>query len=193
MRKITRADLMSLEQYAEARKEFRAKMQAHKKNRVVFIGDNMTLHFEDRLTMVYQIQEMLLIEKIFEPEAVIDEIETYNPLVPDGRNWKASLLIEFPDESLRRRKLKELVGVDKQTWVQVNGHRKIYAISNEDLDRDTEEKTASVHFMRFELGAAEIRDVKGGAPIAVGVDHAHYTAKTAVPDQVRHSLQGDLD
>ena len=184
---------MSLEQYAEIRKEFRAKMQAHKKNRIVFIGENVTLHFEDRLTMIYQIQEMLYVEKIFKPEAVLDEIETYNPLVPDGSNWKASLLIEFPDESLRRQKLKELVGVDKKTWVQVNGHRKVYAISNEDLDRETEDKTASVHFTRFELGSAEIRSVKDGAPVAVGVDHAHYTVKTTVPDHVRNSLQSDLD
>ncbi|NWG88015.1 MAG: DUF3501 family protein [Hydrogenophilaceae bacterium] len=193
MPKITRDSLMSLEAYAKARPEFRAKIMAHKKNRIVPLGAHITLHFEDELTMRYQVQEMLRAERIFEDEGIMDELNAYNPLVPDGSNWKATMMIEYPDPEERRVKLAALKGVENKVWVRVAGHDKVYAIADEDLERENEEKTSSVHFMRFELTPAMVAAAKSGAAIAVGVDHPVYTeAIDPLAANVRDSLTADL-
>lgn len=193
MTSITRDSLMPLETYARNRKEFRAKVMTHKKARQVALGDHVTLIFEDELTLRYQIQEMLRIEKIFEEEGIQSELDAYNPLVPDGGNWKATMLIEYPDESERRRWLAVLKGIEDRTWVQVSGHDRVYAIADEDLERENEEKTSSVHFLRFELTPAMRQSLRAGAALAMGVDHEHYRAVVeALPEATRHSLIGDL-
>jgi hypothetical protein len=183
---------MSLEAYAKARPEFRAKVMAHKKNRTVHLGRNLTLIFEDELTVRYQIQEMLRIEKTFEEEGIQDELEAYNPLVPDGSNWKATMMIEYPDEAERRAMLGKLKGVENRVWVQVMDFARVHAIADEDLDRENEEKTSSVHFLRFQLTADMIAAARTGAAIAMGVDHPVYAAETVVAQSVRDSLAGDL-
>lgn len=191
--KLTRADLYTLEAYARARPQFRDKVIAHKKNRQVAIGPNATLSFEDRLTMQYQIQEMLRVERIFEPEGIEDELGAYNPLIPDGTNWKATMLLEYPDVEERHRALAALKDIERRVWVRVAGHDAVWAIADEDLERTNEAKTSSVHFLRFELTPEMIRSVKRGAHIAVGIDHENYRyAVDAVPSAVRDSLAQDL-
>jgi hypothetical protein len=186
-------DLMSLETYARSRKDFRAKVIAHKKPRSVTLGPNVTLLFEDELTIRYQIQEMLRTERIFEEEGILDELSAYNPLIPDGSNWKATMLIEYPDPAERARELARLKGVEDRVWVQVEGSARVYAIADEDLDRENEQKTSSVHFLRFELDAAMVSAAKAGAAIAMGIDHPVYQATLEeVADATRNSLVCDL-
>jgi len=193
MEKLTREDLYSLEEYARMRGEFRARVMEHKQNRRLPLGPNATLYFEDRLTMQYQVQEMLRAERIFEPEGIEDELNAYNPLIPDGSNFKATFMIEYPDVAVRREKLRELVGIEDCVWLQVGEAEKIRAIADEDLERSTEDKTSAVHFMRFELPPAQIEALKAGAPLAAGIDHARYTAEVRpVPENVRASLIADL-
>jgi len=191
--RITPGSLMTLEAYAKARKDFRAKVIAHKKDRTVHLGEHVTLLFEDELTMRYQIQEMLRIERIFEEAGIRDEIEVYDALVPDGSNLKATMLIEYDDADERKRALARLKGIEDRTWVAVEGGPRVYAIADEDLDRETDEKTSSVHFLRFELTDAMVASLKAGASLAVGVDHAALTATVAaVGDATRASLVRDL-
>ena len=192
MTHLTADDLMSLEQYARERPAFRAKVLEHKKNRQVALGPNATLYFEDGLTIKYQVQEMLRIERIFEPEGIEEELSAYNPLIPDGSNWKATFMLEYPDIEIRRRELAQLVGVEDRVWVQVDGHDKVYAIADEDMERDTEDKTSSVHFMRFELSDDMIQGLKGGIGLAMGVDHDNLQVTVTVPDNVRAALVDDL-
>lgn len=193
MPQITRDTLMPLETYAKARPEFRAKVMSHKKDRTLHLGANLTLIFEDELTVRYQVQEMLRAERIFEEEGIIDELGAYNPLIPDGSNWKATMMIEYPEEAVRREKLAQLIGVEDRVWVQVEGCDRIYAIADEDLERENAEKTSAVHFLRFELEAAMVAALRGGAALAAGVDHPNYSATVArVNDAMRASLLGDL-
>ncbi len=191
---LKREDLYSLEDYAKARPEFRQKVMEHKKARQVALGEHARLYFEDRLIIQYQIQEMLRAERIFEQEGIQDELDAYNPLIPDGSNWKATFMIEYPDADERKQMLGKLLGIEDKTWVQVEGFDKVYAIADEDLERETEEKTSSVHFLRFELERPMARAVKEGANIAMGIDHEHYRATLeAVPRPVREALAADLD
>lgn len=190
---ITAESLMSLEQYAKKRKEYRAKVLAHKKNRTIILGDHITLVFEDEVTMRYQIQEMLRVERIFEEEGIRDELNAYNPLVPDGSNWKATMLIQYPDIEQRRKALADLIGVEDRVWVQVEAHPRVHAIADEDLERETDEKTSSVHFLRFELAEPMKLALKQGASLSIGVDHPNYRAAIEpVPAQVRDALLADL-
>lgn len=193
MQKLTRDDLYSLEKYAEIRAPFRDRVMAHKKTRQVSVGPNATLCFEDRLTMQYQVQEMLRIERIFEPEGIEDELAAYNPLIPDGANWKATFMVEYPDIAERRAALARLKGIERKVWVQVTGFEPVWAIADEDLEREDETKTSSVHFLRFELSAAMVRAVKQGADIAVGIAHPEYHHRVAaLPRTTRDSLAADL-
>lgn len=190
---ITAESLMSLEQYSKNRKAYRAKVLAHKKNRTVMLGEHITLVFEDETTMRYQIQEMLRVERIFEEEGIQDELNAYNPLVPDGSNWKATMLIQYPDIEERRMALAGLLGVEDRVWVQVAGHPRVHPIADEDLERETDEKTSSVHFLRFELTAPMKQALRQGASLSVGVAHPNYTAVIEpVPTQVRDALLADL-
>ncbi|MFO1318392.1 MAG: DUF3501 family protein [Burkholderiales bacterium] len=194
MTAISRDSLMTLEAYARNRPTFRAKVLDHKKSRKVALGGHITLLFEDELTLRYQIQEMLRIEKIFEEAGIQGELDAYNPLVPDGSNWKATMLIEYPDVEERKRALSRLKGVEDRVWVRVANHPKVYAIADEDLDRENDEKTSSVHFLRFELSEAMKAALKSGSPLAVGVDHDHcIEVSDPVPESVRNSLLGDLE
>ncbi len=193
MQKLSREDLYSLEKYAEVRPEFRARVLEHKQHRRVHLGPIATLYFEDRLTVQYQVQEMLRIERIFEPEGIEEELTAYNPLIPDGSNWKATFMIEVPDEEERRQVLARLIGIEDRVWVKVAGFDPVYAIADEDLERETEEKTSSVHFMRFELTSEMAAAVKQGAAIEAGVDHPEYSHRLEVPEPVRASLARDLD
>lgn len=194
MDKLTRNDLYSLEQYSEMRTDFRERVMQHKKNRTLPVGPNATLYFEDRLTIQYQIQEILRVEKIFEAAAIEEELAAYNPLIPDGRNWKATFMLEFPDPEERRRRLAELVGVEDVTWVRINGHDAVRPIADEDLERDTADKTSSVHFLRFELQVPMIESLQAGASIAVGIEHSNYRHRVeSVPAPVREALIADLD
>ena len=193
MEHLTRGDLYSLEQYAELRPEFRARVMAHKKNRKLSIGPVATLYFEDRLTVQYQIQEMLRVERIFEAAGIEEELAAYNPLIPDGTNWKVTFMIEEPDVDKRRELLARLVGIEGRVWVLVDGHERVYAVADEDLDRETEEKTSSVHFLRFEMSPAMIKDVKSGAALSIGIDHANYMHRVEpVTENVRAALLADL-
>jgi hypothetical protein len=190
---ITRDSLMTLEAYAKARPQFRARVMAHKKNRILQLGEHVTLLFEDELTIRYQVQEMLRAERVFEDAGVQDELDAYNPLIPDGANWKATLMIEYPDVDERHRMLARLIGIEDRVWVQVEGQARVYAIADEDLERDNAEKTSAVHFLRFELDAAMVQALKRGAALAVGVDHPAYSvAVSAVDPAVRASLLNDL-
>ncbi len=190
---ITRESLLTLEAYAKARPEFRARVMAHKKDRIVHLGAHVTLIFEDELTIRYQIQEMLRAERIFEEAGIDEELEVYNPLVPDGANWKATMMIEYPDEAERRAMLGMLIGIEDRVWVQVEGASRVYAIADEDLERETDEKTASVHFLRFELEPAMIAALKKGGSVSAGVDHPQYTATVSPLDAaVAASLARDL-
>jgi hypothetical protein len=190
---LTRNDLMSLEQYSTARKDFRAKVIEHKRNRSVAIGSNATWSFEDQLTMQYQVQEMLRVERIFEADAIQQELDSYNPLIPDGHNWKATFLLEFPDADERRERLAQLKGVEDRCWVQVAGFDRVWAIADEDLERENDDKTSSVHFLRFELSPQMCAQVKAGAAIGAGIDHDNYRhAVASLPQNVRDSLAKDL-
>ena len=194
MPSITRASLMTLEAYAKVRKEFRANVMAHKKNRRVHLGDHITLQFEDEMTMRYQIQEMLRAARIFEEDGIQEELDAYNPLVPDGSNWKATMLIEYPDTTERAKALAELIGVEDRIWIQVEGCPRVYAIADEDLDRETDVKTSSVHFLRFELDAAMKQALSGNAGLRMGVDHPRYrTVLDSLPTAIRESLMRDLN
>jgi hypothetical protein len=193
MDKLTRNDLYSLEQYAELRPEFRARVIAHKKDRNVHIGPVATVYFEDRQTVQYQIQEMLRVERIFEAAGIEEELEAYNPLIPDGSNWKATFMIEEPDVDKRRQLLARLIGVEDRVWVSIDGQAPVYAIADEDLERDTEEKTSSVHFLRFELTPAMVEAAKAGAAISVGIDHENYSHTVSpLAAAIRESLLADL-
>lgn len=185
-------DLFSLEKYARVRPEFRARVLAHKKNRQLPIGAHATLYFEDALTMQYQVQEMLRLERMFEPELIQEELDVYNPLIPDGHNWKATFMVEYSDENERRAALARLIGIEKKVWLQVEGCDRVYPIANEDLERETEDKTSAVHFMRFELTPQMIAAAKGGATIRAGIDHDLYRESVTVPPAVRDSLVADL-
>ena len=194
MQKLTRADLYSLEQYAEKRTDIRAQVMAHKKNRKIHAGPVATLYFEDRMTMQYQIQEMLRVERIFEAGGIEEELGAYNPLIPDGSNWKATFMIEEPDVEKRHKLLSTLVGIEDRVWVQVNGNEQVFALADEDMERDTEEKTSAVHFLRFELSEKMVADLKQGASLGVGIDHQHYAYEVEpVAEPVRESLLADLD
>ena len=193
MPRITRDSLMPLETYARERPQFRARVMAHKKNRIVHVGEHLTLIFEDELTIRYQIQEMLRAERIFEDEGIQEELDAYNPLIPDGSNWKATMLLEYPDVEERARMLARLIGIEDRVWVQVEGRPRVYAIADEDLERENAEKTSSVHFLRFELDSAAAQALKQGARLAIGADHPHYRA--AIDDldpAVRQALLADL-
>lgn len=193
MQKLKDTDLMPLEQYARERPAFRARILEHKKTRQVGVGPNTTWCFEDRLTIQYQVQEMLRTERIFEPEGIAGELEAYNPLIPDGRNWKVTLLVEFADPDVRRVRLGELKGVEDRCWVQVADFARVHAIADEDLDRENEQKTSSVHFLRFELSDAMVAALRGGARLAMGVDHPAYRHSIdGVPEAIRASLLADL-
>ena len=194
MQKLTRDDLYSLEQYATVRAEFREKVLEHKRDRRLELGTNAALYFEDRMTMQYQVQEMLRIERIFEAEGINDELEAYNPLIPDGSNWKATFMVEFPEVEERRAMLSQLVNIENRVYVQVADFDRVFAIADEDLERADEEKTSAVHFLRFELTPEMVKALKDGASLAAGIDHENYQVEIApVADNVRQSLLGDLD
>ena len=189
---IQRDSLLSLEAYAKQRGQFRARVMEHKKRRTVHVGAHVTLQFEDELLIRYQIQEMLRIERIFEEDGIQGELEAYNPLVPDGGNWKATMFIEYPDVEERKRMLGRLKGVEDRTWVQAEGGERVYAIADEYLEREDENKTSSVHFLRFELDPAMRRALKSGAGVTIGVEHPEYRAEVSPAAGVRESLAGDL-
>jgi len=190
---ITRDSLLTLEAYARERASFRARVLAHKRNRSVALGDHVTLLFEDELTIRYQIQEMLRIEKTFEDAGIQDELDAYNPLVPDGNNLKATMLIEYEDVAERREALARLKGIEDALWLQVGGHAEVRALADEDLERENDEKTAAVHFVRFELTPPMIADFKAGRGVALGIDHPHYRVRIeALPAEVRAALAADF-
>jgi hypothetical protein len=189
---IHRESLLPLEAYARERNAFRARVMEHKKRRTVPLGAHVTLLFEDELTIRYQVQEMLRIERIFEEEGIQGELDAYNPLVPDGSNWKATMLIEYPDPEERKRRLELLKGIERGVWVEVQGHPRVHAIADEDLDRETQEKTSSVHFLRFEFDPAMRAALSRGAGVRVGIEHPHYQASTELPNEVREALCADL-
>ena len=189
---IHRDSLLSLEAYAKQRSQFRAKVMEHKKRRAVHLGGNVTLQFEDELTVRYQVQEMLRIERIFEEEGIQHELDAYNPLVPDGGNWKATMMLEYPDPEERRRMLALLKGIERRVWVQVGELERVYALADEDLERENEEKTSSVHFLRFELATAMRERLRGGAAVRIGVDHPQYRAEVELAPEVRAALASDL-
>jgi len=194
MQKLTHNDLMPLERYARERNDFRTRVLAHKKNRRVTLGENAALYFEDRLTVQYQIQEMLRTERIFEAQGIEEELAAYNPLIPDGGNWKATFMLEYGDEQERHAALAQLIGIEDKVWVQVEGFPRIYAIADEDMSRSNAEKTSAVHFMRFELTAEMAAAVKDGAALSVGIDHPQYQCLLEqLPEPVRASLSGDID
>ena len=190
--KLRKQDLWTLEEYSTERENFRRSILEHKKDRQLFLGPNATLYFEDALTMKYQIQEMLRIEKIFESSEVEEELAAYNPLIPDGDNWKATFMIEYPDPIERAKKLSKLVGIEDKVWLRVGRAEKVYAITNEDLERSREEKTAAVHFMRFQLETASIDSLKNGAPLDAGIDHPEMQIETSVHIKILNSLLRDL-
>ena len=190
--KITPDSLMSLEAYTKWRKAHKAEVMAHRQLRSVHLGEHINLQFESETTIRYQIQEMLRVEKIFEEEGIEQEIEAYAPLVPDGSNWKATMMIEYTDINERRRELARLIGVEDRLFVEVEGHARVYAIADEDMDRENDEKTSAVHFVRFELTPAMCASVKAGAGVKLGCDHTHYLAHTQVAPETLASLAGDL-
>jgi hypothetical protein len=191
--KLAREDLWSLEDYSEQRPAFRAQVIAHKKPRQVALGPHATLYFEDALTMKYQIQEMLRVEKIFNRAEIEEELEAYNPLIPDGSNWKATFMIEYADVDERRAALARMPGIEHKVWVRVGGGEKVYAIANEDQERSTEDKASAVHFMRFELSVDDIAAVKSGTAISMGIDHAELPYEITASAETAKSLANDLD
>jgi hypothetical protein len=193
VKKLTRRDLMSLEQYASERSRLRSDVIAHKQLRNVQVGPNMTWCFEDYTTIRYQVLEMLRAERIFESEGIQGEIDAYNPLIPDGNNWKVTLLLEFPDPEERRTALEKLIGVEDRCWVRVSEMDRVFAVADEDMDRENDEKTSAVHFLRFELSPSMIEAMKSGASLSLGVDHDHYRhVQSLLPAPVRNSLTRDL-
>ena len=194
MKKLDRNDLFSLEKYSEIRNDFRLNIINHKKNRRLSIGPNVTLYFEDYLIMHYQVQEMLRAERIFESGAISEELEVYNELIPDGDNWKATFMIEFPDEDERRLALKEMLGIEDKVWLKIDGFNEIFPISDEDLERENKNKTSAVHFLRFQLNHEMIGALKLGSQLSAGVDHPAYSyVINPIPDNIRKSLILDLD
>jgi hypothetical protein len=194
MDKLSRDDLFSLEQYAETRPAFRDKVLEHKKNRRLDLGTNAALYFEDRLTMQYQVQEMLRIERIFEADGINEELEAYNPLIPDGSNWKATFMVEFPEAEERRVMLTQLLGIEDRVFVQVADFDRVFAIADEDLERADEDKTSAVHFLRFEFPAEQVAALKSGAGLIAGIDHDNYRVEVSpVAANIRQSLVNDLD
>jgi hypothetical protein len=194
MQKLAVSDLMSLERYSRERPDFRTQVIAHKRNRQLNVGPNTMWLFEDRLTVQYQVQEMLRTERIFEAEGIAEELAAYNPLIPDGSNWKVTFLIEYTDPEVRRVQLEKLRGVEDRCWMQVSGFERVLAIADEDMERENEVKTSAVHFLRFELSDAMREKLKGGAALSVGIDHPEYQHQISpAPDYVRASLIADLD
>ena len=190
---LTRQDLLSLEQYSAERNDFRERVMAHKKNRRLPLGEHLSLYFEDKLTMQYQIQEVLRAEKIFEAEDINEELQAYNPLIPDGSNWKVTLMVEYKDPEERAEALTQLIGIERKTWLQVEGFDKFYAIANEDLERETDAKTSAVHFLRYELSDEMIAAAREGANINAGVEHSNYSyEENPVAENIRSSLVNDL-
>ena len=190
---LTRDDLLSLEEYHQQRPEIRANTMAHKKSRNLAVGPNVMLYFDDAMTLQYQIQEILRAEKVFDSEGIMEELHTYNAMMPTGTNFKATMMIEYVDVAERVAALQQLIGIDKKTWVQVDGFDKVFAISNEDLERETEDKTSAVHFMRFELSAGMITAVKNGSDVSIGIGHENYMhAVSPVPDNYRQAMVNDL-
>ena len=194
MQKLTRDDLYSLEKYAEVRPAFRTEVMTHKKNRQLAIGPNVTLYFEDRIVMHYQVQEILRAERVFEAEGIEEELETYNSMIPDGSNWKATFMIEIAEEAERREALSNMIGIEAQVWVKVDGFDEVIPVSDEDLERDNENKTSSVHFMRFEFNSEMIAALKHGSRLSAGIHHPAYEYTIdPVPQHIRDSLVSDLD
>ncbi len=194
MKPLTPEDLYSLEQYDRMRDEFRRRLMAHRTARRLALGEHVTLHFEDRLTIQYQVQEMLRAERIFEAAGIQEELDAYNPLIPEGRNWKATMMIEYTDPEERRQALARLIGIERRVWLAVAGEERIYPVADEDLERETEEKTSSVHFLRFELPAAAIRRLREGAPLSAGIDHPGYQVVVdPLEESLRRQLLADLD
>jgi Protein of unknown function (DUF3501) len=193
MQKLARADLLSLEQYASDRPRLRSEVIAHKQLRNVAVGPNMTWCFEDRTTIRYQVLEMLRAERIFEAQGIQAELDAYNPLIPDGSNWKVTLLLEFPDPAERRAALEKLIGVEDRCWVRVSEMQRVFANADEDLARENEEKTSAVHFLRFELSATMVEAMKGNGSLSIGVDHEQYRySRSPLPAAVRDALRADL-
>jgi hypothetical protein len=192
MARIERKSLLTLEAYARERPAFRARVMEHKRRRTVALGEHLRLVFEDELTMRYQVQEMLRAERIFEDSGIQAELDAYNPLVPDGRNFKATMMLEYPDEEERRRELARLKGIERQVWMEVEGHARARAVADEDLARENDEKTSSVHFLRFDLDEGAAQALKRGAALSLGVDHLQYTAAVRLPAEVREALVKDL-
>ena len=191
---LSRSDLWSLEEYAERRPAFRARIMEHKKNRQLALGEHARLYFEDALTIKYQVQEMLRIEKIFEAAGINEELAAYNPLIPDGHNWKATFMIEFDEPRERAHHLAQMIGIENKVWVQAEGCERVYPIADEDLERDNEEKTSSVHFLRFELTPSMISTVRSGGAIFAGIEHSAYPiAELEVGPAIRNSLASDLE
>lgn len=194
MQKLTRDNLISLEKYAEQRSAFRQKVMEHKRNRRLDLGTNAALYFEDFLTMQYQVQEMLRIERIFEAEGINEELNAYNPLIPDGSNWKATFMIEFPEVEERRAMLSQLRGIENRVYVQVADFDRVLAVADEDLERSDDDKTSAVHFLRFEMPAEQVAALKGGASLVAGIDHENYRVEVSpVADNIRQSLIADFD
>ena len=194
MKKLTREDLLSLEKYSEVRNDFRSKVIKHKKNRRLPIGPNATLYFEDNLIMHYQIQEMLRAERIFEANAINDELAVYNELIPDGNNWKATFMIEFADEGERRLALSKMFGIEDKVWLKIDGFNEIYPFSDEDLERENENKTSAVHFLRFQLNHEMVGALKLGSQLSAGISHGAFQhTVNPIPDNIRESLISDLD
>lgn len=189
---LTHADLFSLEHYARIRPEYRARVMEHKKLRAVPLGEHAVLYFEDALTMQYQVQEMLRLEHMVAPEPIQEELDVYNPLIPDGSNWKATFMVEYPDVDERRQALERLIGIERAIWVRVAGFEKVRPIANEDLDRETEDKTSAVHFLRFELTPTMIAALKAGVGLTAGIDHPNYSTTVEISEEVRSSLVADL-
>jgi hypothetical protein len=189
---LSRTSLMTLEAYARARKSIQAEIIPHRRLRSVLLGEHLNLQFEDERTVRYQIQEMLRVEKIFEEDGIVQEIEAYAPLIPDGSNWKATLLIEYTDPNERRRELARLIGVEDSLFVEVEGHARVYAIADEDLDREDAEKTSAVHFVRFEFPRAARDAIRAGASVKLGCDHTNYPSHVSIAADTLASLAGDL-
>lgn len=193
MQKLTREDLYSLEQYSDVRDDFRTEVLAHKRNRRIALGTNASLYFEDRLTMQYQVQEMLRIERIFEADGINDELKVYNPLIPDGSNWKATFMVEFPEVEERQAMLRQLVGVENRVYVRIGSYDPVYAIADEDLERSDDVKTSAVHFLRFELPGHQVAALKADAVLAAGIDHENYQVEISpVTEKTRAALLADL-
>lgn len=192
VRKIDRSSLMTLEAYAKQRTDFRVKVIEHKKNRRVQLGGNVTLHFEDELTIRYQVQEMLRAERTFEESGIQDELDAYNPLIPDGRNLKATMMLEYPEPAERSAWLSRLIGIEDKVWVQAEGCAKVWAIADEDLERETAEKTSAVHFLRFEFSEEMVQALKYGVGLTAGIDHPEYRVELALPVNIRNALVNDL-